>query len=109
MRKVKIADLDQYYSHQGKPEHHNKFTELWMVDIQEDQMSSNDNEVFGLSQEIIGAAEHLSRDWCGWGFYTRKTVNSRYSSIPVLLFETQEDAVFARMHWPASHWLNTPD
>lgn len=107
MRKVKVADLDQYYSLKGKPDTHDKFTELWMVDIQEDHLSGN--EVLGLSQRLLESAEDLSQGWTGWGFYTHKTINSRYSSIPVLLFEDQEDAVFARMHWPASGWLNRLD
>lgn len=107
MRKIKIADLDQYYSYQGLPGHHDKSTTLWMLDIHENLLSGQHEEVLGLSQEIIELAENLSEGWAGWGFYTHKTISARYPRIPVLLFENQEDAVFARMHWSASNWLNS--
>ena len=108
MRKIKIEQLSQYYSHQGKPDTHSKSTEVYMVDIKETHLSV-DEDVIGLPATHIQEAEKLSQGWCGWGFYTHRVAKSSYSSIPVLLFENQEDAVFARLHWPASDWLSKAD
>jgi len=106
MRKIKIESLSQYYSNQGKPDSHSRSTEVYMVDIKESHLSSNDEAGMGMPLEHILEAEKLSQGWCGWGFYTHRVGAGTYPSVPVLLFENQEDAVFARLHWPASICLN---
>lgn len=108
MRKVKISEVDQYYSQQGKPDNHNSETELWLVDLHESllSVSSREDPVMGLSLELIEEALSLSQGWTGWGFYTHYDNHSVYSSVPVLLFEDMQDAAMVRIRWAGSPWVS---
>ena len=113
MHKIKIAELSRYYNNAyGRPpKKFNNEDLIWMVDIDKTDLISVPlfTEVLGISDVILTEAAALSQKWCGWGFYTLRLgrdLNISYTTLPVLLFESAEDAVLARLRWSPNRWVN---
>lgn len=113
MREIILGDLTQCYSRHGVPDHWDRSTQVWLIDLHESYLKSTvspfDNDMLGLPEKIIEEACNLSQHWTGWGFYTQKTQHGVYSNVPVLLFSEKEDAVMARLRWAGSPFLHTHD
>lgn len=94
IRKIKVSQLYQYYSHAGK-DGHSDDTELWMVDVNDDTYVAEKEH--GLKLNTIERAENVSRGWVGWGFQ----INDKPNNIlfyPVLLLENKDDAMLVTLH-----------
>lgn len=110
MRKVKISDLYQYYSHAGK-EGHTPNTELWVVNVTDSASDLNRDTVWlsvqsdGIKLNTIEEIEGISHGWVGWCFYFSEYDNN--NACAALLFEDEEDAMLAKLRYSGRELLNS--
>jgi hypothetical protein len=81
MKFLKLTDLSQSFSflQEEKPKH------VWAFSLKECQPNK---PLHGIPGELLEKLLNQSQLWTGWGFEKGE---------PWLLFETQEDAIFAKL------------
>lgn len=92
MRLVKIDDLLKSYSF-FLPE--KRPTEAWAVSF---STSSDKNQV-GIPGTILNQVHEMSSKWAGWAFCTFSNGDTE----AMLLFESKEDAVLAKVTFGETH------
>lgn len=83
MRYIRLRDLSQSYSFLQEEKPGN----VWAFSVAETQ-ASNRMMVHGIPHHVLETIADQSHAWTGWGFNDGEAL---------LLFETREDAVFARL------------
>ena len=84
MKFIKVTDLSQTFSFLERE----KPTVAWAFSLRETQ--PKEKIVHGIPQHVLETLVNESHGWTGWGFNNNE---------PWLLFETHDDAVFARLRF----------
>lgn len=86
MRLLALTDLPQVYSFAQSP----KPKQFWAIPIVREDGALE--AVQGIPHSVLNKAHELSDSWCGWGF------SMQGKDRAFLLFESKEDALFAKIH-----------